>query len=88
MTRVTAFIEEPGDRQVEVIETTLYDLVEAVYEELSPGEETMVVGIVYHLLKSGRVQFIAAQASNFCLDNVSRELPISSRGTDRRRRAT
>jgi hypothetical protein len=40
------------------IETTLYDLMEAMQEEADPDEEEIVVTSVLHLLRSGRIAFL------------------------------
>jgi hypothetical protein len=40
------------------IETTLYDLIVAIREEIAPDEEHLVTPIVVHLLNSGRVKFV------------------------------
>jgi len=40
------------------IETTLYDLMAALQVEVEPGEEALVVAIVAHLLRSGRVKHL------------------------------
>ena len=39
--------------------TSLYDLIEAISEELYPGEDKLVAEIVMHLFESGQVKFIA-----------------------------
>jgi hypothetical protein len=39
------------------IETTLYDLVEAISSEVEPGEEDLITATLVHLLNSGRVKF-------------------------------
>jgi hypothetical protein len=38
--------------------TTLYDLIEAISEELYPGEDKLVAEIVVHLFESGQVRFM------------------------------
>lgn len=43
-------------RPATVITTTLYDVVEAVQEEVSPGEEGLVTEVVANLFNSGRIQ--------------------------------
>jgi hypothetical protein len=37
---------------------TLYDLIEAISEELYPGEDKLVAEIVVHLFESGQVRFM------------------------------
>lgn len=41
-----------------VITTTLYDVVEAVQEEVSPGEEGLVTEVVTDLFNTGRIQLV------------------------------
>jgi hypothetical protein len=58
---VSARITEAAEgvlQQRSTIETTLYDLVVAIREEIAPDEEHLVTPIVVHLLNSGRVKFI------------------------------
>ena len=40
------------------IETTLYDLMEAMQDEAASDEEEIVVTSVLHLLRSGRIAFL------------------------------
>ena len=40
------------------IETTLYDLIEAISAEVNPNEEDLVVATIVHLLASGKVKFL------------------------------
>jgi hypothetical protein len=40
------------------LETTLYDLIVVIREEIGPDEEHLVIPIVVHLLNSGRVKFV------------------------------
>ena len=40
------------------VETTLFDLVAALTDELSPEEEELAVPILVDLLNSGRVKFV------------------------------
>jgi hypothetical protein len=39
------------------IETTLYDLIAAISEEVDPAEDDLVTATVVHLMNSGRVKF-------------------------------
>jgi hypothetical protein len=39
------------------VETTLYELVEAIGAEVEPGEDDLIIATVVHLLNSGRVKF-------------------------------
>lgn len=40
------------------VETTLYDLIAALSDELSPEEEELVVPILVDLMNSGRLKFV------------------------------
>ena len=40
------------------IETTLYDLIEAISEEIKTGEDHLIAQTVFHLINSGRLKFI------------------------------
>ena len=40
------------------VETTLYDLVSVLCEELEDEEEELILPILIHLLNSGRVKFM------------------------------
>jgi hypothetical protein len=40
------------------LETTLYDLIVVIREEIGPDEEHLVTPIIVHLLNSGRVKFV------------------------------
>lgn len=40
------------------IKTTLYDLIVAIQDAVEPGEETLVVSTVVHLLCSGQATFL------------------------------
>jgi hypothetical protein len=39
------------------LKTTLYDLIESIYEELKEDEADLIVQIVSHMLKSTRAKF-------------------------------
>ena len=45
------------------IETTLYELIEAVGEEVQPGEDRLIAETVSHLLDTDHVKFLR-DASN------------------------
>jgi hypothetical protein len=36
--------------------TNLYRLIEAIQEEVSPGEDALVVAVASHLLRTGRIR--------------------------------
>jgi hypothetical protein len=40
------------------VRTTLYELVKAVSEEVSPKENCLVAGIVLHMLATRRIRFV------------------------------
>jgi hypothetical protein len=40
------------------IQTTLYDLIEALSQEVEPGEEHLVTAALVHLINSGGVKFV------------------------------
>ena len=42
------------------ITTTLYDLMDAMQDDVAPAEEELVVASVMHLLRSGRITFLGA----------------------------
>ena len=47
----------PAYAEPTTIETTLYELVEAISTEVEPGEDDLIIATVVHLLNSGRVKF-------------------------------
>lgn len=40
------------------IETTLYDLIEAISDEIRAEEDGLIVETIYHLIDTGRLKFI------------------------------
>ena len=42
------------------ITTTLYDLMDAMQDDITPSEEDLVVASVVHLLRSGRITFLGS----------------------------
>ena len=46
------------DLKTTSIETTLYDLIEAISEEIKTGEDHLIAQTVFHLINSGRLKFI------------------------------
>ena len=48
-------------RPEKTIETTLYDLIAALSDELEPEEEELILPILIDLMNSGRLQFIDGQ---------------------------
>ena len=48
---------QPEHLPATVKTTTLYHLIEAVSEEVNPGEEGLVADVVLHLFTTGRAKF-------------------------------
>lgn len=46
--------EESVDPGLATVQTTLYDLIEAVSEVVPPEEEQLLAEVVSHLIKNGR----------------------------------
>ncbi len=51
------YMAESARPRLTTIKTTLYELIEAIDEEVEPGEEWLVVKTVSHLLNTGSVTF-------------------------------
>lgn len=49
---------ESGCPRLTAIETTLYELIEAVEEEVQPGEDRLIEEAVLHLLDTGQAKFL------------------------------
>jgi hypothetical protein len=47
----------PAYTEPTTVKTTLYELVEAISDEVEPGEDDLIIATVVHLLNSGRVKF-------------------------------
>ena len=56
MKRNTACLWEVETRST-AMTTTLYDLIEAVNEEVPPEKDGLAIGIVLHLIERGKVRF-------------------------------
>jgi len=52
--------EKASDPKMAIIETTLYDLIEAISEEIGPGEDHLLAQTVRHLIDTGKLKFINA----------------------------
>jgi hypothetical protein len=50
--------EEQSHSDVSPIHTTLYDLIEALSQEVGPGEDHLVTAALVHLINSGGVKFV------------------------------
>ena len=46
--------------------TTLYDLIAAMQDGLSPDDDTLVVATVVHLLRSGRLTWLGTNSMPRC----------------------
>jgi hypothetical protein len=46
------------------IQTTLYELINAINEAIAPGEEDLVVPLVLHLVQVGRVAFLGVLSND------------------------
>jgi hypothetical protein len=46
--------------------TTLYDLIAAIQDELSPDDDALVVASVVHLLRSGRLTWLGNTREHLC----------------------
>jgi hypothetical protein len=51
---------EPKYPAITTIETTLYELIEAVSDEVKSGEDDLVALTMLHLLDTGHIKFIGA----------------------------
>jgi hypothetical protein len=61
-----ALLDEPAVREetpVAII-TTLYDLIEAMQDEVEPDDDGLIVASIIHLLQSGRITFLGAVADS------------------------
>jgi len=42
------------------VRTTLYELIDAINEQVQPGEDGLVAAVVLHLFASGQIKFSCA----------------------------
>lgn len=54
------YTTESASPGLTTIETTLYELIGAIDEEVEPGEEWLVAQTVLHLLDTGQAKFLRA----------------------------
>lgn len=47
------------DTESAVIQTTLFDLIEAISEEVQPGEDRLIANTVVHILESCKARFLS-----------------------------
>ena len=59
--RTTHLLEDAPTRRA-MLQTTLYDLIEAMQEVTSPDEDGLVVYAIVRLFDTGRLTFLAAEA--------------------------
>ena len=52
--------EEPERSKLCANETTFYDLVEAINEEISPEEDWLTVEVVLNLFKTKQIRFLSS----------------------------
>ena len=53
-------ISNPAQSSLTTFKTTLYELIEAIAEEIKPEEERLVTETVLHLFETGKVKFSGA----------------------------
>jgi hypothetical protein len=53
-----AYEQNGTNRDYSRIETTLYELIDSINEEILPGEENLVVEVVQHMFDTGKITFI------------------------------
>lgn len=57
--KIHDFLEGGGYmKQRSTVRTTLYELIQAINEQLPPEEDGLVPGIVLHMLATGQIKFI------------------------------
>ena len=50
--------QEPAHPGLNSVKTTLYELIEAIGQEVKPGEDELVEETVMHLFDTGQVRFL------------------------------
>ena len=53
---ISAFLQGLLESKTITTKTNLYRLIEAIQEEVSPGDDALVVAVVSHLLSTGRIR--------------------------------
>ena len=53
-----------GEATPSCLTTTLYDLIAAIQDELSPDDDTLVVATVVHLQRSGRLTWLGKDSEH------------------------
>lgn len=53
-------------QQSTTVTTNLYELVEAVQDQVGPEEDGLVVATVMHLLRAGRATFLYDMGASHC----------------------
>jgi hypothetical protein len=60
------------------IHTTLYDVIDALYDQVAPGEEALVMMTVMEIVQTGRLVFLGAlseteaRGEDICSSDISR----------------
>lgn len=57
-------MEETIHPELSIIETTLYDLIEAIHDEVEPEQDLMVTEIVLDLIDTCKIRFSGARIFN------------------------
>lgn len=52
----SALLEGPLGPKTITTKTSLYRLIEAIQDKVSPGDDALVVAVVSHLLSTGRIR--------------------------------
>ena len=52
----SAFLEGPLGKKTIATKTNLYRIIEAIQEEVTSGDDALVVALVSHLLSTGRIK--------------------------------
>ena len=53
---ISAFLEGLLESKTITTKTNLYRIIEAIHGEVSPGDDVLVVAVVSHLLRTGRIR--------------------------------
>jgi hypothetical protein len=57
----TPHLREEAPKRRATLQTTLYDLIEAMQEVVAPDEDRLVIRTIVHLFDTGRITFPAAE---------------------------
>jgi hypothetical protein len=53
-------------QRLSTVTTSLYELVEAVQNQVGPEDDELVVATVMHLLRAGRATFLSDMGASHC----------------------